>query len=429
VGDRHVLDGDAEEPGEADRLDVGCDGLQVPAQHLGAYVDAEHGLGAGPGGIDRRCRCRGVDGGGEAPLFGPVEGLLEHEAPFERRPHPPIVRPGPQLLLGLRPRRADIVAGRRLQHGELPAQQHGEELDERIVLPTAQVLLEHDPCRVRRPAPHPEQEPVEVGLEDTGGQCQLPQRLVGRGHRVVGQCPHDRTEPAESHHLGRAVDGGLGLPRREERLVAGRRAPHGLTRVEVGGRPRRHPLGAQVDPVLPRERRRHVGHRGDAGGSGVDVTTLAVGTGGAEEAVDVVRVRSLAGQRHGEVVGADPTVVDRVQVVGDGHRRVRPGGGGQELGGLCEALVGEAQVGVDGDEALERPQGGDAPARGTQHLPGVVEGGGRVGDDRGGHGSSLRVVRDACLGAGGTAAHRTSTAAGSGVVRRPPTTRSSRALA
>ena len=56
VGEGHIAEGQAEEAGEAERLDPITDCFEMATQDLGAHVDAEHGLHPGPpvGGDPRR---------------------------------------------------------------------------------------------------------------------------------------------------------------------------------------------------------------------------------------------------------------------------------------------------------------------------------------------------------------------------------------
>ncbi len=218
------LDGEAEEPGEAERVDGGRGGLQRAPEDLGPHVDAKDGLHGGAG---RGCGDGGgrLKRGGEPGEPGVLLGELK-EVALERGGGGGLAGSGPEF-----PQSRAVVPG---EEGGIPGEPDGEEVAQRVVCMVVHGLLPHPILDVTRPAANGEELLVEV----VGGVAVEPELRDEPGDglaAVGGKRAHPAPEAREAVDLGVGVEEGVFAPGLEEREMPPGHAPGGLARIVVGG--------------------------------------------------------------------------------------------------------------------------------------------------------------------------------------------------
>ncbi len=173
-----MLDREAEEAGEAQRLDPRRDGFEGAAEHLRAHVDAEHGLR-----------------GGARPRAGlPREAARDTaaEADLDRLEHGDVAR-----QVGRRGRRRGEARGPGVAEGGLtrvervqrrvPGQAHGQEVEHAVVGLAHQLRRPTQSAHQPGPARDGEQRAVEVIVGVALGDPDGGERGGAGGDRVLGQ--------------------------------------------------------------------------------------------------------------------------------------------------------------------------------------------------------------------------------------------------
>ncbi len=391
--DRHVFDREAEEAGEADRLDVGHHGLQRPPDDLGTDVDAEGGLHRRPPGG------RGTAGGQrefghQLALMGGLDRELQREidGEFGVLAEPVVGRQRRGLRHGRGPGGAEGRVPPLQKQRVAPDEPDREEVDQPVVLRSVERGRPAEVADVGRPAEDVEEGADEIILHRPRRDAERGDDRLDRGDGFVGERRDGRAEVPNAEDLGIAVVPHRQPPGRIGREGAPGQRPGGLTRVEISGAPLGdlvdHESGARGPPVAVGEPVEHLGDGRDHGPGLHEPERLA--GGGGLEALDGLRnARHLrrAGERSEEVVVRDPAGRDGLAIPGPRHQHVGADDALQRGGGGREALTGEAEEGVHGHEGLERPERRDAAAGG---LDGPVEGGaGKAGGGVEGHGGGL----------------------------------------
>ena len=233
-----MLDRHAEEAGEAKRLCLRADGLERPAYHLRAHVDAE-------GGLHHRALRADLMGVGRSRLV-----QISHElaliAELERGQQDVLDmlwlgrRLGGRLTAAeafadLAPARGQLRAGLVLEDQHVPGEADRQQLDDGLVLAADQLLLPTQQAGPGGPAADIHQRCVHVVKRGLGRNPETADGRLDAIARRLRQRLDPSAHAALTHHRGAVVHGGEAAPGGVQRHPGPGSLPGRLAHIEVGG--------------------------------------------------------------------------------------------------------------------------------------------------------------------------------------------------
>ena len=358
---RCVGDGQTEEAGEAEGLDAVILGLEGPAVHLGAYVDAQ-------GDLQRRARGRGAGLRDRQQLrmqrllVAQFRGTLPYPGRLlELAVARDQLRQARELLLPLAPGQFEggcvhvvLVS----PQGDLPGQAHGDQLRHRVVAAAGEGRLPALVGHPGSPAVDVEEQRVEVVLQRFGGYAEGGHGVGEQGVGGFGQGVELAVQASRAHHdLDAAVVAHVLQPRLVEAAIGFRR--QGRTgAVEAGAE-----LADLVDDlVVPAHVALEVAQAVHLVAEVAPVGEVVLTR---EPALEIVRAEPGGGfRRSGVEAGARNRA--RVLLAEPAARHVSVGVAeeGDAGGHLGQGLVAHLPPGIHSDELVQGPGRGNALAGG-----------------------------------------------------------------
>ena len=336
-------------------------------------------------------------GGAQFSQELPLPGMFVGELPEERRQDfRGIGGPG---FGGRQPEFAQGWTVELREERRVVSEPDGKQLQQGVVAPSVHPVFPHLILHVAGPAPDAHELPMEKVGRVVAGNAKPFHRVIDGRPGVVRQRLHPLPEMAQAEHFGIAIDQGFLAPRCKERQPPPGESPGRLASIEILGAKLRDRLG---DRRRPRGAVRAI-HRFRDGKNFVSGRCCRLPGQRAFELLDVEsaeRLRPGSGQslprlyeRRRQVGVEDVTRGMLLPVKAGRHLHAAGRDPADQLTRFEKGPVREADEGIHGDKVLQRPERGEALARGTRGCEDGAWRRGLVGVGKGGSGDVHEGVR------------------------------------